>query len=92
MTIRSLEPAPDAITALWKERGLERIELQPLGPPDVRRLVASLLAGAVHTAAHERIYDLSQGNPLYIHELVHDAGEPERCASATADGTGAKSS
>ena len=73
VTIRSGEPAPDAITALWKERGLERIELQPLGPPDVRRLVAALLAGSVHTAAHERIYDLSQGNPLFIRELVHDA-------------------
>ena len=73
VTIRSGATAPDAITALWKERGLERIELQPLGPPDVRRLVAALLAGSVHTAAHERIYDLSQGNPLFVRELVHDA-------------------
>ena len=73
VTLRSLEQTPDAITALWKERGLERIELQPLGRRDVRRLVGLLLDGPVTAAALERIHELSQGNPLFVHELVRDA-------------------
>ena len=73
VTIRSGAPLPDAVTALWKARGLELIELQPLGHRDVCRLVARLLEGPVHAAAYERINDLSRGNPLYVRELVHDA-------------------
>lgn len=72
-TLRTGERAPDAVTALWKDQGLERFELLPLGPPDVRGLVVALLAGPAHTEVFERIHDLSQGNPLYVHELVHDA-------------------
>ena len=36
LTIRSGESPPDAITAIWKDQHLERLELQPLSPPKSR--------------------------------------------------------
>ena len=73
VTIRSSEPVPDAVTALWKEHGLVRIELQSLSRPDVVALVSSLLGAPVHRQAVDRINDLSLGNPMYITELIRDA-------------------
>ncbi len=32
LTIRTGEPTPDAITAIWKDHHLERLEIQPLSP------------------------------------------------------------
>ena len=73
VTLRTPKPAPDAITALWKEHGLERLDLQSLGPHDVSELVRAHLGGPVHALAASRIAELSLGNPLYVRELVHDA-------------------
>ena len=73
VTVRSSEPVPDAVSALWMDHGLDLLELQPLGHADTRRLVALLLGAAVEYAAQERIYELTQGNPLYVRELVRAA-------------------
>jgi DNA-binding NarL/FixJ family response regulator len=73
VTVRTPEPTPDAITALWKEQRLERLDLQSLGRLDVRDLVLAELGGPVHPQAVSRISDLSLGNPLYVRELLHDA-------------------
>lgn len=73
VTVRTPEPVPDAIAALWKERGLARLDLQSLGRLDVGDLVCSELDGPVDPRAVTRIADLSLGNPLYVHELLHDA-------------------
>ena len=45
LTVRRGEPVPDAITALWKDAGLERFDLEPLADPDTDDL-AEQLAGA----------------------------------------------
>lgn len=73
LTIRSEEPVPDAIVALWKDRGLPRILLDRLPRADVEALARDLLRGPVHAAAVERIDALSEGMPLYIVELIRDA-------------------
>ena len=73
VTIRTPEPVADAIAALWKDGRHERIDLQNLSRPDVGHLVLSELGGAVDPVALSRIADLSLGNPLYVHELLHDA-------------------
>lgn len=72
VTVRSFEFTPDAIVALWKDRYLERVDLQPLSRADVRRLVDDLLGGPAHALLHERLYELSHGNPLFVRELVAD--------------------
>lgn len=73
VTVRTPEPTPDAITALWKERGLERLDLQSLGRLDVRDLIHANLDGPVDPRAVSRITELGLGNPLYVCELLHDA-------------------
>ena len=73
VTVRTPGPTPDAITALWKEQRLERLDLQSLGRLDVRDLVLAELAGPVRPQAVSRIAELSLGIPLYVRELLHDA-------------------
>lgn len=73
VTVRTPESVPDAIAALWKERGLARLDLQSLGRLDVGELVRAELGGPVDQRAVTRIADLSLGNPLYVRELLHDA-------------------
>jgi hypothetical protein len=45
LTIRSGESPPDAITAIWKEQHLERLELQPLSLAEIAGLVEHVLDG-----------------------------------------------
>jgi DNA-binding CsgD family transcriptional regulator len=70
LTVRSGEPSPDAITSVWKERVIDRVDLQPLSRSEVRLLVDELLGGRVHTLVYDWIYDLSRGSPLYVAELI----------------------
>ncbi|MDQ1397639.1 MAG: hypothetical protein QOG64_2898, partial [Acidimicrobiaceae bacterium] len=75
-TIRSGEPAPDAIVALWKDGLADRLELSALSPADSETLIDALLT-SVHGASRpvaaatvERLLERSGGNALYLRELV----------------------
>ena len=70
VTVRNREPVPDAIVSLWKDGPLERIELQSLAEHEVVALVRSALGGHVDRATLHRLWQASQGNPLYLRELV----------------------
>ncbi|APA98702.1 hypothetical protein NS506_04654 [Nocardia seriolae] len=69
-TVRSGEPVPDAVTALWKDEHLERLELQPLSERETEALVAAVLGGHVDQGTVQRLWQLSQGNVLYLRQLV----------------------
>jgi hypothetical protein len=69
-TVRSSEPCPDAVQALWKDAGAERLELQPLSEARTVELIEVVLRGQVEQRACHWIYDTSQGNVLYTHELL----------------------
>jgi DNA-binding CsgD family transcriptional regulator len=69
-TVRSGEPCPDAVQSLWKDAGAERMELLPLTEAQTAELVEAVLGGPVEQRARRWVYDSSQGNVLYIHELV----------------------
>jgi DNA-binding CsgD family transcriptional regulator/tetratricopeptide (TPR) repeat protein len=73
IAIRSGEPVEDAITALWRDGAAERVDLQPLGPDDVRALLDRVLDGEVEAATAWRLWKVAGGNPLYLHELVTEA-------------------
>ncbi len=73
LTIRSHEPAPDAIVRLWRDRHLDRIDLQPLSEREAELLVDDLLGAPCHAQAYSWIHRLAKGNPLFITELVEDA-------------------
>ncbi len=68
--VRTGEPVPDPIVALWKDDLTDRLELQALSDAEVSRLVRDVLSGYVEdTTAHE-LWRVSGGNPLYLRELV----------------------
>ncbi|TMK61380.1 MAG: hypothetical protein E6G60_11305 [Actinobacteria bacterium] len=70
-TVRSREPAPDAVTALWKDEFCERVELQPLARREVADLLARVLGGPVEAASVHALWDASRGNVMFLRELVH---------------------
>jgi len=73
VTIRSGEPCPDAVVALWKERLAQRIDLQPLSEPETVELVEQVLGDAVAPGTRSRLWRLTGGNPLYLREVVEAA-------------------
>lgn len=69
--VRSGEACPDAITALWKDRGALRLDLQSLSAAEVAELLAAALPGGLVAARLARwVAEHSGGNPLYCRELV----------------------
>ncbi|WP_040631804.1 LuxR C-terminal-related transcriptional regulator [Smaragdicoccus niigatensis] len=76
-TVRSGEPVPDAITAMWKDGHLKRIELQPFTKEQSVELIESVLGGQLEGLSADVIWESSGGNALFIRHLVEgglDAG------------------
>jgi predicted ATPase len=70
LTLRSGEPAPDPITALWKERLIERFDLLPLSPLEVEQVLIAALEGQVDSTTTARLWRATRGNALLLRELV----------------------
>jgi DNA-binding CsgD family transcriptional regulator len=70
VTIRTGQRAPDPIVSLWKDGLCEYLELQPLARGQVERLVSEVLGGEVDGRTLHRLWEASQGNPMFIRELV----------------------
>lgn len=70
VAIRTGEPAPDAITALWKDRGFARITLGCFDRGETDTVLTAALGGPVECTTSERIWTATQGNPLYLRHLV----------------------
>jgi hypothetical protein len=70
---RSGEPAPDTVTALWKDDHLPRLDLAALDGAETTNLVARVLGGPVESASAHRLWTLTQGSPLFLRHLL--AGE-----------------
>ncbi|UFT00387.1 helix-turn-helix transcriptional regulator [Nocardia huaxiensis] len=70
LTVRSGEPTPDAIAAVWKDEHLERLETQPLSERETGALVAAALEGTVESGTIRRLWRLSRGNVLFLRQLV----------------------
>ena len=72
-TIRTGEPAPDTVVALWKDGLATRIELEGLGAEAIEELLTTVLGGPVDPAAAAQFLDRCQGNALFLRELVAGA-------------------
>lgn len=77
VTVRTGEPCPDPVEALWKDEVAARLDLEPLDREDTERLVGELLDGIVEAATARTIWDRSEGNPLFVRELVTAAMETD---------------
>jgi predicted ATPase len=70
LTVRSGETAPDAVTALWKDGHLARFDLQPLSQTETATLMEARLGGLLDSAAAQKLWSITQGNALYLRQLV----------------------
>nr|SBO94876.1 ATPase / Transcriptional regulator, LuxR family [Nonomuraea gerenzanensis] len=70
VTLRAGERAPDAVTALWKDGLLPRLDLAPLTPDETAAILAGALGGQVEPATASRLWRVSDGNALFLRELV----------------------
>ncbi len=70
LTIRTGAQPPDAVTALWKDGHLRRLDLQPLSHAESDGLLQSALGGPVSTACSDRMWRMTRGNVLFLHHLV----------------------
>jgi DNA-binding CsgD family transcriptional regulator len=80
-TVRTGEPAPDAVIALWKNGLLQRLELQPLSRNELDSLLRNVLNGSVRSDCTDRMWNLSRGNVLFLHHLVEHERESARLVS-----------
>jgi DNA-binding CsgD family transcriptional regulator len=83
-TIRSGQSVPDAVSTLWKDGHLRRLELQPLSRGECASLLEAVLGEAVDPGCTDRMYTLSGGNVLFLRHLVESEREAGRLAR-TAD-------
>ena len=74
-TLRSGESAPEPVVALWKDGLAERLELNPLSIQEVAKLLAAALRGPVDTATVHLLQKRTEGNVLFLREVVLGALE-----------------
>jgi DNA-binding CsgD family transcriptional regulator len=77
-TVRAEVPASDAVTALWKDRLLERLDLAPLDRAGAHAVLVDRLGGEVASGTVELLWTHSRGNPLYLTELVRFGADTGR--------------
>ncbi|GAA3817623.1 LuxR family transcriptional regulator [Sphaerisporangium flaviroseum] len=76
-TVRTGEPAPDSVTALWRDGLAARADLGPLTLGDSTAILTAALGGRPDDATVRRLVTATEGNALLLHELVgaaRDAG------------------
>jgi DNA-binding CsgD family transcriptional regulator len=75
VSIRSGEPLPVGLVALWKDELLARLDVGPLSREATERLVLAVLGDRVPASLLDRMWELSRGNALFLRELVTAAVE-----------------
>lgn len=74
-TVRSGVPVPDAVTSLWKDGHLLRIDLTPFTQRQSVHLVESMLGGQLEGFTANLMWESSGGNALFLRHLVEGALE-----------------
>jgi DNA-binding CsgD family transcriptional regulator len=69
-TVRSGQPVPDALRALWKDELCLRLDLGELSRGGVDALLVAALGGPVDGASVAALWKLTRGNALFLRELV----------------------
>ena len=64
------EASPDAVTALWKDELCDRLDLQPLSDRETSDLLRQVLDGEVDVRTRHDLWEATQGNLLFLRELV----------------------
>lgn len=72
VTVRTGAEEPDAVTALWKDGLLFRLDLEPLSVAATREVIESTLGGPVDARSAARFRKLTGGNTLFLRQLLSD--------------------
>jgi DNA-binding NarL/FixJ family response regulator len=80
-TLRSGQTAPDAVTALWKDGLVRRMELQPLSRGESDELLQSALGSPPDQDCADRLWRLTAGNVLFLRKLVEQEQHAGRLVS-----------
>jgi len=72
-TVRRGTAVPDEVTALWKDGLIERLEITGLSRLEMDQLTTLVLGGAVHGATLERLWNVTEGNTLFLREVIDAA-------------------
>ncbi|SPM40079.1 ATP-, maltotriose-and DNA-dependent transcriptional regulator MalT, partial [Mycobacterium numidiamassiliense] len=72
VTVRTGGDEPDAVTALWKDGLLERLDLEPLSAAATREVIESGLDGPIDARCAARFQKLTGGNALFLRQLLAD--------------------
>lgn len=74
-TVRAGETVPDAITTLWKDGYLRRLNLTPFTRDQCVTLIEEALGGRVEGLSADLMWEASGGNALFVRHLVEGALE-----------------
>ncbi len=83
VTLRSGETPLDSIVSLWKDHGVERLTIEPLSRPNADQFVSTMLGGEVETGTLNTLWSKTQGNPMFLRELVLGATEHQSLEQRT---------
>lgn len=72
VTLRAGCGEPDAVTALWKDGRLARLDLEPLSAAATRTMIEATLGGAMDARSAQRFWKLTGGNALFLRQLLKD--------------------
>ncbi|MDQ1503950.1 MAG: hypothetical protein QOD57_1677 [Actinomycetota bacterium] len=70
LTLRTGEPAPDPVMALWKDGIVERLELVGLDARAIEQLLEATLSGPVDRATIAHLAVRCEGNVMFLRELI----------------------
>ncbi|WP_188584672.1 LuxR C-terminal-related transcriptional regulator [Gordonia jinhuaensis] len=83
LTVRTGEVLPGPLDALWRQGALQRCELTPVGPPEVRTILEEAVGGPVDSYTVQRFSAMSGGNHLLLRQLVEGELTSGRLAPVT---------
>ncbi|BBZ41853.1 LuxR C-terminal-related transcriptional regulator [Mycobacterium conspicuum] len=72
VTMRTGSEEPDAVTLLYKDGLLARLDLEPLSAAATREVIESTLGGPVDARSAARFGKLTGGNALFLRQLLAD--------------------
>jgi DNA-binding CsgD family transcriptional regulator len=72
VTLRTGSEEPDAVTALWKDGLLARLDLGPLSAAATREVIETTVGGPIDARSAARFRKLTGGNALFLRQLLAD--------------------
>nr|WP_157554729.1 LuxR C-terminal-related transcriptional regulator [Nocardia crassostreae] len=75
VTVRTGEPVPAPVTALWTDLGLPRVSIDPLPEGATGELLRAALGDRVDPRTVRSLWNLTRGNVLYLRQVLEDHRE-----------------